>query len=486
MVELGRGRRRDARADRRRARPPLRGAPRPTCGAPTPSSSSSPTSPRTTCRSRCARSRRFCQLLQRRYGGQLDERADQYIDFAVDGAKRMQDLINDLLAFSRVGRMEQPHERRRLPTRWSSASRADLGAGDRGERRRDRGRRRRCRRCAGDAVAAARRVPEPDRQRDQVPRRGRRRAWSSRPSRDGDVLDASAVADNGIGIDAEYAERIFVIFQRLHPRTQYAGTGIGLAMCRKIVEYHGGRIWLDTDADGRSGRHLLLHPACRTRTGASMTDDDSQPISVLLVEDDPGDVVLIEEAFEHNKVRNSAARRRRRRRGAGLPAQRPDANAPRRTSSCSTSTCRARTAARCSPRSRPTRRCADPGRRADDVRRPRRTSCAPTTCTPTPTSPSRSTSTASSRSCARSTSSSSPSSSCRRTARRRDEALVGARSRLSCSPGVGPTTAPREPARDGADHAARHRDAERDARAGAHGDPDAAHPPPAGGWSRPG
>ena len=113
------------------------------------------------------------------------------------------------------------------------------------------------------------------------------------------------VSDNGIGIDAEYAERIFVIFQRLHPRSQYEGTGIGLAMCRKIVEYHGGRMWLDTEHAGGRGFYLLLHLACRTGHGASMTEDDSQPISVLLVEDDPGDVVLIEEAFEHNKVRNS-------------------------------------------------------------------------------------------------------------------------------------------------------------------------------------
>ena len=67
-----------------------------------------------------------------------------------------------------------------------------------------------------------------------------------------------SVADNGIGIEPEYADRIFVIFQRLHPKDAYPGTGIGLAMCRKIIEYHGGRIWLDTSVDSGTAFRFTL------------------------------------------------------------------------------------------------------------------------------------------------------------------------------------------------------------------------------------
>jgi len=183
----------------------------------------------------------FCQALQTRYHGQLDERADQYIDFAVDGAKRMQKLINDLLAFSRVGRGE--HERR--PVELSSALAGAESALEDALHDAD------ARITAGTlpavmgdatllcsvfqnliANALKFRGPEPPQVRIAAERNG------------GDWL--ISCEDNGIGIDAEYAERIFLIFQRLHTREAYAGSGIGLALCRKIVEYHGGHIWLDT------------------------------------------------------------------------------------------------------------------------------------------------------------------------------------------------------------------------------------------------
>ncbi len=189
----------------------------------------------------------FCQLLQQRYGGQLDERADQYIGFAVDGARRMQELINDLLAFSRVGRMEQPHtdvDCNALVSRVKSdLSRAIEESGAQIEAaalptvRGDAGL---LRLVFQNLIANAIRF-----------RRADAPAVRLHAERDGEFWTFRC-ADNGIGIDAEYSERIFVIFQRLHPRTSYAGTGIGLAMCRKIVEYHGGRMWLDTSVNSGS------------------------------------------------------------------------------------------------------------------------------------------------------------------------------------------------------------------------------------------
>ena len=189
----------------------------------------------------------FCQLLEKRYGDKLDDRGKEYIGFAVDGAKRMQVLINDLLTFSRVGRIN------------STEIEVDLN------------------KTLDDAVDnLATSIEESGamiiRQGEQLPKvtgdptlltmlwqnlignavKFRRPGVVPRivieceagaESRDGSWL--FTVTDNGIGIPDEFAEKVFVIFQRLHGRDAYTGTGIGLALCRKIVEYHGGTIWID-------------------------------------------------------------------------------------------------------------------------------------------------------------------------------------------------------------------------------------------------
>jgi light-regulated signal transduction histidine kinase (bacteriophytochrome) len=195
----------------------------------------------------------FCQLLQRRYGGQLDEKADQYIEFAVDGAKRMQVLINDLLAFSRVGRTGR-----------------DTGPVDCGAALADAQANLSAQAEQAGAVIEAGPLPVVRGQRtlltivfqnlvgnalkfrgEQPPR------IVVTAERDGAFWSFS-VTDNGIGIEPQYADRVFLIFQRLHDRATYPGTGIGLAMCRKIIEYLGGRIWLDTSvADGARFRFTL-------------------------------------------------------------------------------------------------------------------------------------------------------------------------------------------------------------------------------------
>jgi signal transduction histidine kinase len=184
----------------------------------------------------------FCQALQQRYGGQLDERADQYIDFAVDGAKRMQSLINDLLAFSRVGRGGRANAHVELEDALVEAQRALAGAlqssGGRIEHEplpAVRGERTLLVSLLQNLIGNAIKFASTDAPVVRIDVR-----------RDRDVWEFSCT-DNGIGIDPDYAERIFLIFQRLHTREAYDGSGIGLALCRKIVEYHGGRIWLDPD-----------------------------------------------------------------------------------------------------------------------------------------------------------------------------------------------------------------------------------------------
>jgi signal transduction histidine kinase len=185
----------------------------------------------------------FCQLIEQRYDDQLDERGRQYIAFAVDGARRMQQLINDLLAFSRVGRAPVPREaidggqvlRHALASLTAAIeeSDAEIVAGPLPQVR---GEPSLLAAVFQNLIGNALKFRGAERPHVEIS-----------AERDGDEWRFS-VTDNGIGIEPQYAERIFMIFQRLHPKDAYAGTGIGLALARKIVEYHGGRIWLDTDA----------------------------------------------------------------------------------------------------------------------------------------------------------------------------------------------------------------------------------------------
>jgi len=213
----------------------------------------------------------FCQLLEKRYRGQLDDRGLQYIAFAVDGARRMQILINDLLTFSRVGRA---HEVRLAQPLGEPLDRA-LGALSAAVEEsaavieRPAG----LPTVTGDPTLLAMLWQNLVGNAIKFRAPGRppvvRITTASRP----DGRWQCCVADNGIGIPPEFAEKIFVIFQRLHGRDAYPGTGIGLALCKRIVEQHGGEMYLDTSYTG--GTRI-----CFTLPGSSASPDGTRPDAV--------------------------------------------------------------------------------------------------------------------------------------------------------------------------------------------------------------
>jgi PAS domain S-box-containing protein len=201
----------------------------------------------------------YVQLLARRYQGKLDSDADEFIGFAVDGAVRMWKLINDLLTYSRVGMRGKELEpidcetvlnqslnnlkmaieekgavvtHDPLPTVMADNPQLELLFQN----------------LIGNAIKFQ--GNEPSRIHVSASRNGS--GWTF------------SVRDNGIGIAPEYAERIFIIFQRLHRRKEYPGTGIGLAICKKIVERHGGYIWVESEV-GKGATFYFTLPASKEK-----------------------------------------------------------------------------------------------------------------------------------------------------------------------------------------------------------------------------
>jgi light-regulated signal transduction histidine kinase (bacteriophytochrome) len=193
------------------------------------------------------------QLLQKRYQGQLDERADEYIGHAVESAARMQALIRDLLAYSRVDRKNQPIAMVSAQDCLQTALK-NLGASIR----------------ESGAVIVAEGLPIVHADSSQLTQlfqnlignsikfRGERQPHVQITATQLNDAWQFAVSDNGIGIEAQYYERIFLVFQRLHTRRQYQGTGIGLALCKKIVERHGGSIRVESRAGEGSTFYFTL------------------------------------------------------------------------------------------------------------------------------------------------------------------------------------------------------------------------------------
>jgi light-regulated signal transduction histidine kinase (bacteriophytochrome) len=183
----------------------------------------------------------YMQLLAQRYQGTLDAEAEEFIGYAVEGARRMKSLIDDLLAYSRVGTRREPF----VPVDCKEVLQQTLQD---------------LRFAIEESEAVITYDPLP------VVRASKlefalllqnllsnalkfRTAESPRihlSAQQRSIEWLFSVQDNGIGIDPQHAERIFVIFQRLHTRQEYPGTGLGLAICKKIVDRHGGRMWVES------------------------------------------------------------------------------------------------------------------------------------------------------------------------------------------------------------------------------------------------
>jgi signal transduction histidine kinase len=219
----------------------------------------------------------YCQLLQRRCKDKLDKDANEFIDFAVEGAKRMQQLINDLLNYSRVGRkgnglapvpvgevvnLALANLRGAISDANVRIEIGDLPI------------------VIGDRPLLAQLL------QNLISNAIKFRREEPPVIRIGAALEDSfwhfTVEDNGIGIEPEYLERVFLIFQRLHERSKYPGTGIGLAIAKKVIEQHGGRIWIDSVPGQGSRFHFTLPAAAGPFEAAGKKPHRSSPFHFTL------------------------------------------------------------------------------------------------------------------------------------------------------------------------------------------------------------
>ena len=195
----------------------------------------------------------FTQLLAKRYRDKLDADANEFINYAVDGANRMQKMVNDLLSYSRVGHRGKSFE----PTDCTgilNQALTDLNVAI----------------DENEAVITHDALPVMMGDESQLVQLFQNLIGNGIKfrSKEAPRIHISAqesgnewiftVQDNGIGIDPQYNERIFMIFQRLHGREEYPGTGIGLAICKKIVECHGGRVWVDSQPGNGSTFYFTI------------------------------------------------------------------------------------------------------------------------------------------------------------------------------------------------------------------------------------
>jgi len=218
----------------------------------------------------------FAELLAKRYQGQLDEKADRFIDYITDGAARMRELIQGLLAYSRVGTKGQELAPVALGECFEQAL-ANLET------------------ALEDCQAVVTCDPLPTVNADPLQMtqlfqnllgnalkfRGEETPRIHTSAERRGASHRLCVADNGIGIEPEFAERIFILYQRLHTRQEYPGTGLGLALCRKIVERHGGRIWVESGS-GTGATFVLTIPVLESAepagdAGGPAADSEKRP-----------------------------------------------------------------------------------------------------------------------------------------------------------------------------------------------------------------